>query len=149
MYICSCNCYCFISFSKKTKKKDPSFGLGKKLKSYATIAPLSIFSLGKGRETLIPQTLLKTLKYCKVCFLSNPYNALVKTSSVSGMHYKIVQLFKITCTFSLQISHLSSNRRERNSAPPFQFVTPGRELIQKSTKSMNFQHFHTPKVTNF
>ena len=43
---------------KKKKKNDPSFGLGKKTqKSYATIVPLSIFSLGKGRETLIPQVL--------------------------------------------------------------------------------------------
>ena len=41
---------------------DLSFGLGKKLNSYATIASLSIFSLGKGREALMPQTLLKTLK---------------------------------------------------------------------------------------
>ena len=48
-----------IKFKKKT---DPSFGLGKKLKSYAIIAPLSIFSLGKGRETLMPQTLSKTFK---------------------------------------------------------------------------------------
>ena len=62
----------FFHFPKKK-----SFGLGKKLKSYATIAPLSIFSLGKGRETLIPQTLLKTLKYCKVHFPTNPYNTLV------------------------------------------------------------------------
>ena len=36
--------------------------MGKKLKSYATISLLSIFSLGKGRETLIPQTLLKNFK---------------------------------------------------------------------------------------
>ena len=57
MYILFFHCYCFNKIKKKT---DPSFGLGKKLKSYATIAPLSIFSLGKGRETLIPQTLLKT-----------------------------------------------------------------------------------------
>ena len=42
---------------KKKQKNDLSFGLGIKLKSYATIAPLSIFSLGKWRETLIPQTL--------------------------------------------------------------------------------------------
>ena len=33
-----------------------------KIKSYATIAPLSIFSLGKGREILTSQTLLNTLK---------------------------------------------------------------------------------------
>ena len=33
-----------------------------KFKSYATIAPLPIFSLGKGREILTPQTLLNTFK---------------------------------------------------------------------------------------
>ena len=47
--------YVFFKKKKKKKKKkktDPSFGLGKKLKSYATIVPLSIFSLGKGRESL-------------------------------------------------------------------------------------------------
>ena len=45
------------SKKEKEKKTDLSFSLGKKLKSYATIAPLSTFSLGKGRETLMPQTL--------------------------------------------------------------------------------------------
>ena len=55
----SCNCYCFLFFQKKN---DLSVGLGKKVKSYATIALLSIFSLGKGRETLIPQSLLKKKK---------------------------------------------------------------------------------------
>ena len=33
-----------------------------KIKSYATIAPLSIFSPGKGREILMSQTLLNTFK---------------------------------------------------------------------------------------
>ena len=33
-----------------------------KIKSYATIALLSIFSLGKGREILTSQTLLNTCK---------------------------------------------------------------------------------------
>ena len=105
-YICSYNCYSCIYFSKKKKnrKKDPSFGLGKKLKSYATIAPLSIFSLGKGRETLIPQILLKTLKYCKVCFLTNPYNTLVQISSVSVTHFEIVQFCKISCIFSMNFA---------------------------------------------
>ena len=59
---------------KKKKDPDPSFGLGKNLK---VMPLLSIFSLGNGRETLIPQTLSKTLKYCKVHFPTNPYNALV------------------------------------------------------------------------
>ena len=69
--------------------------------------------------------------YCKnfnntqVRFPTDPYNALVYSPRIS------------------------SNRREWNSAPPLQFVTPGRELIQKSTKSTNFKHFLTLKATNF
>ena len=130
-------------FSKK--KKRPELVLGKKLKSCATIAPLSIFSLGKGRETLIPQALLKTLKYCKVHFLIDPYNDL-QCVCHALQNCPILQKFHV---YSPRILHLSSNRREQISAPPFQFMTPGRELIQKSTKSTNFQHFHTPKVMNF
>ena len=38
----------------------------------------------------------------------------------------ILQKFHV---YSPQILHLPSNRREQNSAPPFQFMTPGRELI--------------------
>ena len=49
-----------------------------KIKSYATIAPLSIFSLGKGREIITSHTLLNTLKSSIVHLLTlNPYNALV------------------------------------------------------------------------
>ena len=62
----------FFLIFKKKKKKNPSFGLGKKLKSYATIAPLSIFCLGKGRETLIPQTLLKTFKILQNALSDQP-----------------------------------------------------------------------------
>ena len=58
-------------------------------------------------------------------------------------------LFAKLHVYSLQILHLSSNRREQSSAPPFQFVTPGRELTQKSIKPTNFEHFYTQKVTNF
>ena len=139
----------FDVFIKK-KKQNPSFGSSKKLKSYATNAPLSIFSLGKGRETLMPQNLLKSFKVlhsalsdqkplqCTSLDLQCVCDTLQKLSICSKLH-----------VHSPQISHFSSNRREQNSAPPFQFVTPGRELIQKSTKSMNFRHFHTQKVTNF
>ena len=44
-----------------------------------------------------------------------------------------------------QISHLSSNRRERNSAHLFQFTTPARKL----TCNMKFEHFWIQKDTNF
>ena len=51
-----------ISFNKIKKKQTRASAWSKNLKSYAKIAPLSIFSLGKGRKTLTPQTLLKMLK---------------------------------------------------------------------------------------
>ena len=66
-----------IFLFKKKKKNDPSFGLGKKLKSYATIACYLSFSLGKGRETLIPQTLLRNFKKLQVHLPTDPYNTLV------------------------------------------------------------------------
>ena len=47
---------------KKKKKKMTHTQVWVKIKSYATIALLSIFSLGKGREILTSQALLNTLK---------------------------------------------------------------------------------------
>ena len=61
----------FIQKKKKKKKKnDPYFGMGEKCQSYATKTLLSIFSLGKGRESLHLQTLHKKLS--KVHFLAWP-----------------------------------------------------------------------------
>ena len=45
----------------------------------------------------------------------------------------------------MQISHLSSNRRERNLAHLFQFKTPARKL----THNIKFKCFYTQKDTNF
>ena len=45
----------------------------------------------------------------------------------------------------MQISHLSSNRREQNSAHVFQFKTPARKL----THNMKFEHFYMQKDVNF
>ena len=45
----------------------------------------------------------------------------------------------------MRISHLSSNRRERNSAHLFQFTTPARKL----THNMKFEHFWIQKDMNF
>ena len=47
--------------------------------------------------------------------------------------------------FYPQISHLSSNRRERNLALYFQFTTPARKL----THTTKFEHFWMQKDTNF
>ena len=62
MHICTTYCSFQCYFNKIQKKNRPELCLGKMPKSYATIALLSIFSLGTGRETLMPQTLLKTFK---------------------------------------------------------------------------------------
>ena len=79
-----------------------------------------------------------------MCLPTNPYDALVRPPVCLWCTSKLSNFAKFH-VYSLRILHLSSNRREWNSAPPFQFVSPGRELIQKSIKSMNFQHFHTQK----
>ena len=57
---------------KKEKKNDPYSGMGEKCQSYATKTPLSIFSLGKGRESLHLQTLHKKKNSVKVHFLTCP-----------------------------------------------------------------------------
>ena len=79
MYICYSLYICsfFKKKKKKKKKKHLSFGLGKKLKSYATIVPLSIFSPGKGRESLYLEPYCKNFKNTQVRFPTDPYNTLV------------------------------------------------------------------------
>ena len=54
---------CKLLYSKKKKKqeKDPYSGMGKNTKVMPQKTPLSIFSLGKGRESLCLQTLLEKL----------------------------------------------------------------------------------------
>ena len=42
-----------------------------------------------------------------------------------------------------------SNKKAWNAAPSFQFMTPGRELTQKSMKSIKFQHFQLLKEMKF
>ena len=63
-YVPIVNYFCKLLYSKKKKKKekDPYFSMGKKYQSYATKTLLSIFSLGKGRESLRLQTLHKLSK---------------------------------------------------------------------------------------
>ena len=47
-----------------------------------------------------------------------------------------------------QNSSFSSNRKAKNSELSFQFMTPGRELAQKSMKPMKFQNFYLQKTWN-
>ena len=105
----------FIQKNKKKKKKknDPYFGMGKNTKVMPQNAPLSIFFLGKGRESLClkPYEKLSLQVHFLTCSPAH-----TKLDKVSMMHLKIAQ----NIFFFTQILHLSSNRREQNSALIFQ-----------------------------
>ena len=68
--------------------------------------------------------------------------ACTELDKASTTHLKIAQNMYI---FFTQISHLSSNRRERNSAHLFQFMTPARKL----THNTKFKHFWMQSDMNF
>ena len=101
---------------------------------------LSIFSLGKGRESLRLKTLHKKLSNSALSVLP-PAHKHSNLDNVWMTHAKIAQN---KSTFP-QISHLSSNRRVRNLAFYFQFTTPARKL----THRMKFKHVWMQKDTNF
>ena len=94
--------------------------------------PLSIFFLGKGRESLRLQTLLKKLSRSALSALPPARKNIFDSDTVWTMHAKIDQN---KFTFS-QISHLSSNRRVRNLTFYFQFTNPAREF----THRMKFEY---------
>ena len=102
----SCNLYIYSKKKKKKKKKNnPYFGMGKNTKVMPQNALLSIFSLGKGRESLHIKPYEKLL--LQVHFLTfSP--ACTKLDKVSTTHHKIAQ----NVYFFTRISHLSSDRRE-------------------------------------
>ena len=124
--------------------------MGKSIISYATNPTTYLFSLGKGGEA---SSLFKNFKILKEhpseWSFHNPSKKLVSVHPVYLWHTtKIVQLFCIEYMYFPifpQILSFSSNRKAQNSAPSFQFMTPGRELTQKSTKSTKFQHFQLLK----
>ena len=105
------------------------------------------FLLGKGGNPYISNP-MKSYKASKVLFLTNnPHYALSLTSSASATYFKIAQIVQnYMYIFFPWISHLSSNRREWNSAHPFQFMIPGRELTTKPTK-IRILSIPTPRKT--
>ena len=121
---------CKLLYSKKKKKKgkDPYFGMGKNTKVMPQKTLLSIFSLGKGRESLRLQTLLKKLSKSALSALPPARKKHFDSDTVWVMHAKIDQN---KFTFP-QISHLSSNRRVRNLTLYFQFTTLARELTHRT-----------------
>ena len=129
--------------------------MGKTVKSYATSPGIYPFSLGKRGEAC--SLFFKNFKIFKrasllVVFPYAQQHTCFDAPSVPVVHYKIVHCFALnTCIFpiSLQILSFSSNRKAQNSAPSFQFMTPGNKFIQKSMKSTKFQHFQLQKETKF
>ena len=81
----SCNLY---TYSKKKKKNDPYFGMGKNTKVMPQNALLSIFFLGKGRESLRlkPYEKLSVQVHFLTC---SP--ACTKLEKASTTHLKIAQ----------------------------------------------------------
>ena len=123
--------------------------MGKKLKSYATLPSYRSFLLGKGGK-LLHLNASKNFKTSQSAL--SDHKSLQCTCLDPQCVCDTLQncpFFAKLHVYSLQILYLSSNRREQNSAPLFQFVTPHRELTEKSMKPTNFQHIHTQKVTNF
>ena len=113
---------------KKKKEKDPYFGMGKNTKVMPQNTPLSIFSLGKGRESLRLQTLLKKLSKSVLSALPPARKNIFDSDTVWTTHAKIDQN---KFTFP-QILHLSSNRRVHNLTLYFEFTTPARELTHRT-----------------
>ena len=111
---------------------------GKKLKSYATLPRYLSFLLGKGGK-LLHLNSSKSFKTSQSVLSDHKslQHTCLDPQCICDTLQNCPFLQKLH-VYSPQILHLSSNRREQNSALPFQFTTPGRELTQKSMKPMNF-----------
>ena len=113
-----------IFFKKKKKKNDPYSGMGKITKVMPQYPAIYLF-LGKGRESLrLKKPYIKTKYKCTFC----PALSTKKIQTKRGR--RMSKLPKI-CIFFPRISHLSSNRRERNlafysSSQPWQESSPRR-----------------------
>ena len=96
--------------------------------------PLSIFSLGKGRESLYLKTLHKKLS-------KSALSALPQACKKLRFGQCVAKIAQNKFTFP-QILHLSSNRRVCNLAFYFQFTTPARKL----THRMKFEHVWITRI---
>ena len=112
---------------KKTEKNDPYFGMGRNTKVMPQNAPLSIFSLGKGREYLRLKPYEKLS--VQVHFLTCPQHALFR-KSVDDTPQNCPKMYISceSCTFPVT---------EGNKIwYSFQIMPPTRKL----TQDMNFGH---------
>ena len=102
--------------------------MGKNTKVMPQKTPLSIFSLGKGRESLRLQTLHKLSK----SVLSALPLARILIQTLCGRRMpKLTKIDQIKFTLP-QLSHLSSNRRVCNLPLYFQLTTLARELTHRT-----------------
>ena len=92
---------------KKKKKKMTHTSVWVKIPKLCHNTPLSIFSLGKGRESLRLKTLHKTKYKCAFCPALS-----TKKIQIQTKHGRCTSKLPKICTFFPQILHLSSNRRE-------------------------------------
>ena len=138
----NCNLSLYIKKKKKKKKerKKTCTSAWVKMPKFCHNTPLSIFSLGKGRESLRLKTLHRKLSKSGLSVLP-PACKHSNSDNVWTTHAKIAQN---RSTFP-QILHLSSNRRVHNLAFYFQFTTPARKLTHRT----KFEHVWMQKDTNF
>ena len=116
----------FFYIVKKKRKQTQALAWVKSSKVMPQLPCYLSFLLGKGGKLL-----KKLLKYCKVHFLTKKplQHTSLDLQCVCDTPPKL-SIFAKLHVYSLQILHLSSNRREQNSASSFQFMTPGRECTQ-------------------
>ena len=110
----------YLFKKKKKKRKTTRTSVWVKIPKLCHNTPLSIFSLGRGRESLRLKTLHKKLITSALSDLPPTQNDLDKASTT---HVKIAQNMYIFP----QISHLSSNRREQNLARLFLVYNPSKK----------------------
>ena len=137
-YVPIVNYSCKLLYSKKNKKKKKKKRKKTRTSVWVKIpklchkkTPLSIFSLGKGRESLRLQTLQKKLsKKCIFCPAPQQAKTILIQTLCGRCTPKLTKIDQIKFTLP-QLSHLSSNRRVRNLPLYFQFTTPARELTHR------------------
>ena len=122
-----------------TKKKMTHTLVWVKIPRLCHNTPLSIFLLGKGGNPYVSKPYIKNKYKCTFC--PAPSTKIRFRQSVDNTHQNCPKYVY----FLLQISHLSSNRREQNLALYFQFTTPARKL----THTTKFEHFWMQKDMNF
>ena len=117
--IISCN-YIFLQKKKKKKRKTTRTPVWVKIPKLCNNTPLSIFSLGKGRESLRLKPYIKLITSA----LSDLPPACNDLDKASMTHLKNCPKYVY---FFMQISHLSSNRREQNLAHLFPVYDPSKK----------------------